>query len=114
MQKSWGWQANEAMMMKADIIIANIQAWRGPEADDGTSYEVGFMAALSKLVVLHSADTRSFAERVIYDTYKGKVHQDGLFTRGDVDEMMVEEFPEFSNNLMLINAATNSIRRQLT
>ena len=66
--------ANENMMRKADIIIANVQPWRGPEADDGTSYEIGFMAALGKPVVLHTNDQRAFVDRVIEDVYQGKVH----------------------------------------
>ena len=101
--------ANEAMMRKADIIIANIQPWRGVEADDGTAYEVGYMAAQNKIIVLHTNDMRSFAERVINDIYKGRVHRDGPFLRGDHDKMMVEDFTDFADNLMLINAGVNSM-----
>jgi nucleoside 2-deoxyribosyltransferase len=102
--------ANEDMMRNADIIIANVQPWRGPEADSGTSYEIGFMAAQAKLVVLHTNDPRGFADRVIVDIYGGKVHQDGLFKRGDSDNMMIEDFPGFADNLMLVNAAVKSIQ----
>jgi nucleoside 2-deoxyribosyltransferase len=101
--------ANENMMRKADIIIANVQPWRGPEADDGTSYEIGFMAAQGKAVVLHTNDPRAFADRVIQDTYQGKVYQDGPVKRGDSDNMMIEEFPGFADNLMLINAAVKTV-----
>src|SRR5262245_12008269 len=58
-------RANEALMRKAEIILANIQPWRGVEADDGTSYEIGFMAALGKLIVLYTNDRRPFSERII-------------------------------------------------
>src|SRR5436190_17683047 len=74
--------ANEAMMLKADIIIANVQPWRGPEADDGTSYEIGFMTAHGKLIILHTNDMRPFTDRVTQDVYFGKVHRDGPFLRG--------------------------------
>jgi nucleoside 2-deoxyribosyltransferase len=103
--------ANEALMRKADIIIANVQPWRGPEADDGTAYEIGFMAALGKLVILHTNDPRPFAERVIHDAYQGEVHQDGPFLRGNSDNMAVEDFAGFADNLMLINAAVKSLER---
>jgi nucleoside 2-deoxyribosyltransferase len=101
-------QANEGMMRKADIIIANIQPWRGPEADDGTCYEIGYMAALNKLIVLHTNDPRPFADRVTQDTYQCMVHDDGPFKRGDIDNMMIEDFPGFADNLMLVNAAVRS------
>jgi nucleoside 2-deoxyribosyltransferase len=103
-------QANEGMMRKADIIIANIQPWRGPEADDGTSYEIGFMAALNKLIVLHTNDLRPFADRVAQDVYRCMVHDDGPLKRGDIDNMMIESFPGFADNLMLVNAAVKSYR----
>jgi nucleoside 2-deoxyribosyltransferase len=103
--------ANEVMMRTADIIIANVQPWRGPEADDGTSYEIGFMAALQKLVVLHTNDGRSFAQRIIDDIYHGEVYQDGAVRRGTIDHMMIEEFSGFVDNLMLINAAAKSFER---
>src|SRR3954469_15798871 len=35
---------NEAMMNEADVIIANLTPFRGPGADAGTVYELGYMA----------------------------------------------------------------------
>jgi nucleoside 2-deoxyribosyltransferase len=102
---------NEALMRKADIVLANIQPWRGVEADDGTSYEIGFMAALGKLIVLYTNDPRPFAERIINDVYGGYLYPDGLVQRGASDHMMVEDFDGFADNLMLINAATASAER---
>jgi nucleoside 2-deoxyribosyltransferase len=34
----------------ADAVIANLSPWRGPGADSGTAFEVGFAAALGKPV----------------------------------------------------------------
>jgi nucleoside 2-deoxyribosyltransferase len=98
--------ANEKLMRDADIILANIQPWRGPEADDGTAYEIGFMAALGKLIVLYTNDRRSFAERIAEDVYRGEIYADGPFRRGKGDNMLIEEFGGLADNLMLINAAT--------
>jgi hypothetical protein len=39
------------------------------------------------------------------------VHQDGPFKRGDSDDMMIEDFPGFADNLMLISAAVKSVER---
>jgi nucleoside 2-deoxyribosyltransferase len=35
---------NEAMMNHCDIIIANLTPFRGPSADAGTVFELGYMA----------------------------------------------------------------------
>ena len=104
-------RANEAFMRKADIGLANIQPWRGVEADDGTSYEIGVMSALGKIIVLYTNDRRPFFERIVNDVYRGDVQQDGSIKRGASDRMMIEEFDGFADNLMLVNAATASAER---
>ncbi len=103
-------EACEAQMRKADMGIFNIEPWRGPEADDGTAYELGFMAALGKPAVLYTSDPRPFAERVASGIYRGEVYQDGHLTRGKRDGMTIEAFDGFADNLMLINAAVRSAR----
>jgi nucleoside 2-deoxyribosyltransferase len=103
-------EACEAQMRKADLGIFNIQPWRGPEADDGTAYELGFMAALGKPVVLHTNDRRPFAERIVADVYRGEIYQDGALKRGKRDGMMIEEFGGLADNVMLVNAAVKSAR----
>jgi len=105
--------ANEALMREADIILANIEPWRGPEADDGTAYEIGFMAALGKLIVLYTNDARPFSERVRNDVYHGEIYRDGAFERGRRDHMTIEAFDGFADNLMLINAAAASTEAAL-
>jgi nucleoside 2-deoxyribosyltransferase len=56
--------ANEAKMHEADAIIANLSPFRGPSADVGTAYELGFMRALGKPCFGYSNDLRAFVERV--------------------------------------------------
>ena len=41
-------KANEAMMDACDAIIANLTPFRGPGADAGTVYELGYMADRGK------------------------------------------------------------------
>ncbi len=103
-------QACEAQVRKADMGIFNIEPWRGPEADDGTAYELGFMAALGKPVVLYTNDARPLAERIAADVYQGEVYRDGQVLRGKRDGMMIEEFEGFADNLMLINAGVRTAR----
>lgn len=106
-------RGNEGLMRAADLILANIEPWRGPEADDGTAYEIGFMAALGKLIVLYTNDMRPFSERIRDEVYGGETYQEGAFERGRCDDMMVERFDGFADNLMLTNAATASAERAL-
>src|SRR3954467_6970936 len=55
---------NEAMMNQADAVIANLTPFRGPGADAGTVYELGYMAARGKLCLGYSNDPGLYAERV--------------------------------------------------
>ena len=44
----WIYRRNEAHMRDAEAVIANLTPFRGPSADAGTVYELGFMRALGK------------------------------------------------------------------
>ena len=44
-------QANQAMIESCDIIIANLNPFRGPELDSGTVWKVGYALGLWKPVV---------------------------------------------------------------
>lgn len=57
------YRANVAQMRSADAIIANLTPFRGPSADVGTAFELGFFAGLHRPILAYSADTASFAER---------------------------------------------------
>src|SRR5207244_5565015 len=57
-------RGNEAMMIEADAIIANLTPFRGPGADAGTVYELGYMAGHGKLCLGYSNDPGSYADRV--------------------------------------------------
>src|SRR5881394_131423 len=49
-------KGNEAMMDAADAIIANLTPFRGPGADAGTVYELGYMAGRGKRCLGYSND----------------------------------------------------------
>jgi len=57
-------KANIELIKKADIIMANLNPFRGFEPDSGTVYEVGFAEALGKPVVAYAADRRNMMERL--------------------------------------------------
>ncbi len=85
-----------AMMREADGGIFNLTPFRGPSADVGTVFELGFMAAMGKPVFAYGNDARDLIDRL---------HEDpGLVRHGkgwrDADGMAAEEFG-LADNLML-------------
>src|SRR3954465_15215935 len=92
-------KANEAMMNDADAIIANLTPFRGPGADAGTVYELGYMAGRGKLCLGYSNDPRLYTERVAGLT-EPESSNGGLT---DPDGLTVENFG-LADNLMMIHA----------
>jgi len=91
-------RGNEAMMDRADAIIANLTPFRGPSADAGTVYELGYMAGRGKLVLGYSNDPANYVERVArFETIESR---DGLLI--GADGLAVEDFG-LPDNLMLIH-----------
>ena len=89
----------EAMMDVADAIIANLTPFRGPGADPGTAYELGYMAARGKFCLGYSNDPTVYAERVRLLTEVRS--RDGRLV--DAEGLTVEDFG-LSDNLMMIHA----------
>jgi nucleoside 2-deoxyribosyltransferase len=92
-------RGNEAMMIEADAIIANLTPFRGPGADAGTTYELGYMAALGKLCLGYSNDPSCYADRV--RSFTDVNAQDGRLV--DALGLTVEDFG-LTDNLMMIHA----------
>jgi nucleoside 2-deoxyribosyltransferase len=90
---------NEAMMNTADAIIANLTPFRGPGADAGTVYELGYMAGRGKLCLGYSNDPSLYAERVA--RFSDLKNGDGRLT--DAQGLTVENF-RLADNLMMIHA----------
>lgn len=79
---------------RSDIIIANLNPYRGEEPDSGTAVECGIAYGLGKRCFAFLEDTRPLKER-----YKGvkKTREDGTVT--DKDNAVIEDF-DFPLNLM--------------
>jgi nucleoside 2-deoxyribosyltransferase len=93
-------KGNEAMMEAADAIIANLTPFRGPSADAGTVYELGYMAGRGRLCLAYSNDPAPYAKRVsrLYDL---KTSADGRLI--DPEGLTVEHFG-LPDNLMIMHA----------
>ncbi len=94
--------ANETLIRSCDAVLANLTPFRGPSADAGTVYEIGYARALGKLIVGYSTGAAPFAERTKrwVGSIGGQVGQrpDGSFEDGD--GMQIEDFG-LHDNLMI-------------
>jgi nucleoside 2-deoxyribosyltransferase len=93
-------KGNEAMMDAADAIIANLTPFRGPSADAGTVYELGYMAGRRRLLFAYSNDPAAYPERVARNHKLTKSSSGQLIDR---DGLAVEDFG-LPDNLMMIHA----------
>lgn len=81
-------RANVALLQECDAVVAHIAAFRGPNMDPGTAWEIGYAEALGKPVYLWMQDRRSLAERTPGSNGK------------DEDGWMIEDFG-LAENLMI-------------
>lgn len=72
------YHANLDMIRAADVVLANLNAFRGSEPDSGTCFEVGFAAAHGKTVIGYLADGRLHKEKVGHDDGQPPLAADGL------------------------------------
>jgi len=92
-------RGNEAMMNEASAIIANLTPFRGPGADAGTVFELGYMAGRGKLCLGYSNDPSSYADRV--REFSDVTSRGGRLI--DTEGLTVEDFG-LTDNLMMIHA----------
>lgn len=91
--------ANEAHIRGCDALIANLTPFRGPSADPGTVYELGFMRALGRPVLGYSNTSVRFGHRTLAAIGPtARRRADGAWE--DAEGMAVEEFG-LHDNLML-------------
>jgi nucleoside 2-deoxyribosyltransferase len=90
---------NQSMMDEAKAIIANLTPFRGPSADAGTVYELGYMAGRGKLCLGYCNDPSLYAERVARFT---DIKNSGKQLI-DAQELTVENFG-LADNLMIVHA----------
>ena len=89
----WIYAANLALIRRADLLVANLNNFRGYEPDSGTCFEIGFAAALGKPTWAYLSGAQTLVKLV--------PHQRN--PRGDcidADGYLVEDFG-LARNLML-------------
>ena len=86
-------RCNEAHIASCDALIANLTPFRGPSADPGTVFEMGFMRALGRPVFGWTNSDAPFAARTRDFT--------GAAGERDADGLLIEDFAGMTDNLMI-------------
>ena len=89
-------EANIKLLEECDIVMANLNPFRGLEPDSGTVYEVGYAAALGKKVYAYALDRRAMIERV---HEQQRLSEDAVLCQ---DGKIIEDFG-LSHNLMMLD-----------
>jgi len=91
------YEANVNLIKEADIVIANLNDFRGKEADSGTVWECGYASALGKEVYAYMNNTNTYINRFNED----EKHLDNeVNMMVDNDNKIIEDF-DLPINLML-------------
>jgi len=90
---------NEAHMRACDALVANLTPFRGPSADAGTVYELGFMRALGRPIYGYANTAEPFRERTLaFLGPAARQRADGDWT--DAEGLHLEDFG-LHDNLMI-------------
>jgi nucleoside 2-deoxyribosyltransferase len=96
---------NEAHIRSCVAVIANLTPFRGPSADVGTVYEIGFARGLGLKVFGYATVATAFLDRTLSAVGGGRQAADGSWW--DQDGLLVEQFGLF-DNLMIEGGITES------
>lgn len=96
-------QANKKMIEESDIVIANLNSFRGYEADSGTVWECGYATGLGKKVYGYMQDTSDYIDRF----NKSEINPQRDYTL-DKDGLVIEDF-NHPINLMIACSVENII-----
>lgn len=91
---------NEAHIASCAALVANLTPFRGPSADPGTVFEVGFMRALGRPIYGWTNVASDFATRTRAFL--------GIEGETDANKMLIEDFPPLTDNLMIDSAIAAS------
>jgi len=97
---------NEAHIAGCAALVANLTPFRGPSADPGTVFELGYMRALGRPVFGWSNCAEPFAARSRAFCAGATVQPDGSWR--DADGLLLEDFPGLTDNLMIDGAIVAS------
>jgi nucleoside 2-deoxyribosyltransferase len=103
-------RANEGLIADCDAVIANLTPFRGPGADTGTAFEVGYARGRGMPVFGYSNHHLPFFDRVRKfnpKPLKHRANSEPTMAFEDSDKMGVEQFG-LAENLMIVSAIHDS------
>ena len=95
-------KANQDAIGACHLLIANLTPFRGPSADPGTAYEMGFARALGRPVFGYTNVAGSLLDRMQRE-YGARITRGAAHRFEDANGMNIENFACF-DNLMLFGA----------
>lgn len=95
------YSANVRMINSADMVIANLNDFRGPEPDSGTVWEVGYALGLGKRVVGYISSGEILRSRVLAS--ENRADQATGLAAQDSNGLQIEDFGH-PLNLMLMHS----------
>jgi nucleoside 2-deoxyribosyltransferase len=101
---------NEDLIKSCDFVIANITPFRGPSADVGTVYEMGYAHGLGKKVFAYTNTKELFTERTV-KALNGEVTLKSDGQLRDKLGMFIEENGLVDN--LMIDGCINANSKQL-
>jgi len=100
-------RTNIGMIRDSDAVLANLNPFRGPEVDSGTAFEIGFAAALGKLVIGYVSRPENLMQRV--ERLHGEIAYDANTNLWrDRDGHLIEDFGH-AVNLMLAESCSSIV-----
>jgi nucleoside 2-deoxyribosyltransferase len=97
-------RANEKLIRGSKALIANLTPFRGPSADVGTAYELGFARALNLPVFAYSNECGTLLERTrrhFGDQMKQVVNFEAEESVSNSNQMEIENYG-LVDNLMIV------------
>ena len=94
--------ANETLIRECQVLIANMTPFRGPSADVGTAFEMGFARGLGLALFAYTNMPGAFEERTA-SFLQGNVHRRLTGELDDAHGMEIEAY-NLIDNLMLDGA----------
>ncbi|MDQ7988717.1 MAG: nucleoside 2-deoxyribosyltransferase [Candidatus Dactylopiibacterium sp.] len=96
------YRQNVALIARADVVLANLDAFRGAEPDSGTCFEVGYALALGKRVIGYVSAPDDTVSRVA--RWQGAPVELRGDARFDRDGWLVEDFGLAANLMLAVPA----------
>ncbi len=105
--------ANRQVMDTCDLVIANMTPFRGPSADVGTVFEMGYMRGRGRPVFAYSNVEKGFFERTKAALGTDLISRPSDGAAADPDGLSIENY-DLVDNLMLEGVVREFAERVIT